>query len=84
MQLDNNWFTEKSEDSGIAFSLMLKNKIHEEQSPYQKIEIYETEAFGTLMVIDDCIMLTDRDNFIYHEMMAHIPLFAHPNPHRQL
>jgi len=84
MTLDSTWFTEIYPDAGSAFSLKIKDKLHEEQSPYQSIEIYATEAFGTLMTLDRLVMLTDRDNFIYHEMLAHPALFTHPNPKRVL
>lgn len=80
MTLDNTWFTEAQLASGAAFSMKIKGKLHEEQTPYQHIEIYDTETFGKLMVIDGCIMLTDRDNFIYHEMMSHPALFTHAAP----
>lgn len=80
MPLDHSWFTEVAPEEGIALSLKGARRLHAEQTDYQKIEIYETESFGTLMVIDGCIMLTDRDNFIYHEMMAHPALFTHPAP----
>lgn len=80
MQLDHSWFTEVAPEEGMALSLKGARRLHAEQTDYQKIEIYETETFGTLMVIDGCIMLTDRDNFIYHEMMAHPVLFTHPAP----
>ena len=80
MSLDNSWFSEPQPDSGTAFSLKITEKLHEEQSEFQKIEIYQTESFGKLMVIDGYIMLTDRDNFIYHEMMTHPVLFTHKNP----
>jgi spermidine synthase len=74
------WFTEFFQNEGTGFSLEIKNKCHEEQSKYQFLEIFETETFGNLMVIDGCIMLTTRDNFLYHEMMSHPALFTHPNP----
>ncbi len=77
---NNNWFTEENLGSGIAFSLQIHEKLHEEQTPYQKIEIYATKNFGNLMVIDGFIMLTERDNFIYHEMISHPALFSHLNP----
>ncbi|MFO8153594.1 polyamine aminopropyltransferase [Thioalkalivibrio sp.] len=82
MTLDENWFSETDQD--MAFSLRIRGKLHEEQTPFQKIEVYDTVSFGKLMVIDGCVMLTDRDNFIYHEMMAHPVLFAHPNPKKVL
>ncbi len=78
--IDQDWFTEACLESGSAFSLELHSKLHEEQSPYQKIEVYKTKKFGNLLVIDGFVMLSTRDNFIYHEMMAHPALFSHQNP----
>jgi len=80
MSLDDHWFSEPLTPEGVAFSLRLKDKLHEERSPYQHLEVYETEHWGRLMVLDGCVMLTSRDNFIYHEMMSHPALFAHPVP----
>lgn len=78
-----HWFTELSH-AGSVFGLELTaaGKIHSEQTPYQKLEVYETAAFGKLMTLDDVTMLTSRDNFVYHEMLAHPVLFSHPNPKR--
>ncbi len=74
------WFTEQVPGAETAFSLKIKQKLHEEQSPFQHLEIYETETFGNLMVIDGCTMVSTRDNFFYHEMMSHPVLFTHPEP----
>ena len=76
------WFTEQVPGAESAFSLKIKQKLHEEQSEFQHLEIYETETFGNLMVIDGCTMVSTRDNFFYHEMMSHPALFTHPNPKR--
>lgn len=84
MSLEGNWFTEEHLDAGSAFSLRIRQKLHEEQTPYQKIEIFETEKFGNLMTIDGFVMLTSRENFLYHEMMTHPVLFTHPAPQRVL
>ncbi|TAN65651.1 MAG: polyamine aminopropyltransferase [Methylobacter sp.] len=78
----SEWFTEKLPEAGTAFSLKIKQKLHEEQSEFQFLEIYETETFGNLMVIDGCTMVSTRDNFFYHEMMSHPALFTHPEPKR--
>lgn len=79
MSLDNSWFTEAIEATGTAFSLK-GHKLHSEQTPYQQIEIWQTETFGKLMTIDGCTMVSTRDNFLYHEMMSHPALNSHPNP----
>jgi spermidine synthase len=84
MTLDKNWYTEEWSGQGSALSLKIKDKVHDEQSTYQRIEVYETETFGTLMTLDGLVMVTDRDNFIYHEMMSHPALFTHPDPKRVL
>jgi spermidine synthase len=78
----SEWFTEQVPAAGSAFSLKIKQKVHEEQSKFQHLEIYETETFGNLMVIDGCTMVSTRDNFFYHEMMSHPVLFTHPKPKR--
>lgn len=82
--LDKNWFSEPFADEGLAFSLKITEKLEQVQTEYQNIEIYQTETFGCLMVIDGCIMLTSRDTFIYHEMMSHPALTLHPDPQKVL
>ncbi len=77
---NNEWFTEFYPNYGTGFGLQIKSKLHEEKSPFQTIAIYETTHFGNLMTIDGIIMLSSRDNFMYHEMMSHPILFTHPNP----
>jgi spermidine synthase len=80
----DEWFTEVCSEGGSAFSFKLKAKLEEVQTPYQKIEIFDTEFYGKLMTIDGFIMLTSRDNFVYHEMMSHPALFTHTAPKRVL
>jgi spermidine synthase len=79
---DQHWFTEVEDVAGSAFSLRIRRKLHEERSDYQTIEVYETEQFGNLMVIDGFTMLSSRENFLYHEMLAHPVLLTHPAPER--
>lgn len=77
MVLDRHWFTEASDTLGTGFSLKITGTLHEERSEYQTIAVYQTETFGRLLTLDGLVMLTERDNFVYHEMMAHPALFAH-------
>jgi spermidine synthase len=74
------WFHENFEHTGSAVGFRIARKLEEVQSPFQKIEIFETTDFGNLMVIDGAMMVTTRENFFYHEMMAHAPIFTHPAP----
>jgi spermidine synthase len=78
----SQWFTEHVPSTGTAFSLKITKKLHEEQSDFQHLEIFDTETFGKLMTIDGCTMVSTRDNFFYHEMISHPALFLHPNPKR--
>ncbi|MDN5875043.1 MAG: polyamine aminopropyltransferase, partial [Sinobacteraceae bacterium] len=76
------WFTEIMAETGTAFSLKLGEHVHGEQTPFQRIDIYQTESFGYLMVIDGCTMVSTRDNFLYHEMMVHPALNSHAAPRK--
>lgn len=84
MRLDEHWFSEAVDTEGMAFSLRVTDKLHDEHTPYQHLQIFETSHWGRLMVIDGCIMLTGRDNFLYHEMMSHPGLFTHDDPREVL
>jgi len=68
----------------ITVEIDCKEKIFEEQSDFQKIEIFETKNFGKMLVLDGDIMLSDKDEFVYHEMISHMPLTSHPNPKKVL
>lgn len=76
----DHWFTEVWAGDGSSFSLAIEELLHSEQSPFQKIEVYRTSHWGNLMVLDGCYMVSDRDNFLYHEMMTHPALFTHQAP----
>lgn len=76
------WFTELVQTQGTAFSLRTRQKLHEEQSSRQFIEVWETDTFGRLLCLDGHIRATERDHFIYHEMLVHAALFTHRRPER--
>lgn len=80
----SQWFYENHDYSGSAVGFRVRRQLHAEKTPFQTIEIWETTDWGNLMVIDGCVMLTSRDNFLYHEMMAHPVLFTHPRARRVL
>ena len=77
------WFIENY-DEKASLGLKVRKKLHEEQSKFQKIDIYETEFFGNLLTLDGLVMLTEKDEFVYHEMITHIPLCTIKNPERVL
>ncbi len=82
MTFPEDWFTEIHDRAGTAFSLRIRARLHEEKTPFQHIEIYDTAHWGRLMVIDGYVMLSSRDNFLYHEMLAHPVLYCHDSPRR--
>jgi len=77
---DTTWMQERFEPTGSSIGFRIVRKLDEVQSPFQKIEIYESTDWGNLMLIDGAMMLTTRDNFFYHEMMSHPALFTHAAP----
>ena len=78
-------YQEKDEmQKGRAISIGIKKLLHDEESQYQHMQIFETNYFGKMMTLDGAVMLTEYDEFAYHEMIAHVPLLVHPNPKRVL
>ncbi len=77
------WFEEIHNDF-FKQGVKVKAKLYETQSKYQKIEVYDSEEFGKILVIDGHGMLCEKDEFIYHEMMAHVPACTHKEPKRAL
>jgi spermidine synthase len=67
-----------------GLSVGVNRVLFSEQTPFQKVEIYETDTWGNLMTIDGMVMLSEKDEFVYHEMIAHVGCFSHPNPKRVL
>jgi spermidine synthase len=77
------WFTEK-QTKALGLSCLVKRTIHAETTPYQELAIIETEQYGRMLVLDGMVMLTEADEFVYHEMIAHVPLSVHQNPRHVL
>lgn len=77
----DGWFSERnSQWPGVANSLKCKKVLFYKHSKFQEVMIFESETQGNVLILDGVIQLTDRFEFIYHEMMSHVPLFSHPNP----
>lgn len=79
----NVWFTEMHRRR-VGLSIKIKELLYSGTSPYQRIDILDSYEFGRLLVLYGSIMVTEKDEFIYHEMLSHVPLFSHPNPKRVL
>lgn len=76
---DGKWFVEEREGRS-RLSLAISAHLHTETTPYQRIDVYRSPFFGTVLTLDDLVMLTERDEFVYHEMLIHVPLLSHPEP----
>ncbi len=74
----NVWLTDK--DENIALSLRHTGEVlYDERTPYQRVKVLNTYAFGKTLTLDNMIMCTEKDEFHYHEMMSHPLVFAHGN-----
>lgn len=72
------WFTEKHTQD-VNFSIRADKQIYTAQSEFQRIDVFESQEFGRFLALDGFLMLTERDEFIYHEMITHIPMAVHKN-----
>jgi spermidine synthase len=72
------WFTEKHTPS-VKFSIQVDRQLYCGQSEFQRIDIFDSKEFGRFLTLDGFMMLTEKDEFIYHEMMTHVPMAVHPS-----
>ncbi|GAA0138137.1 spermidine synthase [Paenibacillus sp. YSY-4.3] len=73
------WFTEK-QTPVFGITAKIRETLVREQTDFQDLAIIDTEEFGRMLVLDDMVMTTVKDEFVYHEMVAHPALFTHPDP----
>lgn len=73
----NLWFTEYY-TKNARFSIKIDRPIISLESEFQRIDVFDSYAFGRVLVLDGYLMLTEKDEFIYHEMMTHIPMAVNP------
>lgn len=79
------WIEEKYEiEKGRTLKLKIKKYLEKVKSEFQEIEVVDSEAFGKVLLIDGVIMLTEADEFCYHEMIAHVPLCVHSKAQKVL
>ena len=77
------WFTEKHTDN-VNFSIKVDRQLYSSQSEFQRIDIFDSLEFGRLLTLDGYVMLTEKDEFMYHEMIVHVPMCVHPDARRIL
>lgn len=77
------WYSE-FHTPNVKLSIRVNRQLYSSQSEFQRIDIFESPDFGRFLVLDGYMMLTERDEFIYHEMMTHVPMSVHPDARRIL
>ncbi len=65
---------------GFGIAIEKDKDLYSETSPYQKVDVFSSRAFGNVLTLDGLMMVTERDEFFYHEMIVHIPMLTHKNP----
>lgn len=77
------WFSE-NHTKNAKFSIRVNRQLASVISDFQRIDVFESKEFGRFLTLDGYMMLTEKDEFIYHEMIVHVPLAVHPNPEKVL
>ena len=71
------WFSERHTPN-VKFSIRVDRQLYCGQSEFQRIDVFESKEFGRFLTLDGYMMLTEKDEFIYHEMITHVPMAVHP------
>ncbi|MCF6266983.1 MAG: polyamine aminopropyltransferase [Desulfuromusa sp.] len=77
------WYTEKHSEN-VGITMKTTKTLFSGKSEFQQLDIVETLEFGRMMLLDGLVMVTERDEFIYHDMIVHPALFTHPKPKKVL
>ena len=73
------WFTERHTPN-VKFSIKVDRQLYSGNSEFQRIDVFASKEFGRFLTLDGYMMLTEKDEFIYHEMITHVPMAVHPDP----
>ena len=72
------WFSE-NHTPNVQISIRVDRQLYSGKSEFQRIDVFESPEFGRFLTLDGYMMLTEKDEFIYHEMITHVPMAVHPN-----
>lgn len=72
------WYTENHTDN-VKFSIRVDKHLKSAESEFQRIDIFESQEFGKILTLDGYLMVTEKDEYIYHEMITHVPMAVNPN-----
>ena len=72
------WFSEV-QTPNVKFSIKVDHQLYSGKSEFQRIDVFDSPEFGRFLALDGYMMLTEKDEFIYHEMIVHPAMAVHPN-----
>ncbi len=72
------WYTEEHTDK-VRFSIKVDEQLYSGKSDFQRIDVFKSQEFGTFFTLDGLMMVTEKDEFIYHDMIVHVPMATNPN-----
>ena len=72
------WFSDYQTEN-VCLDIRIEKELYSGQSEYQRIEILQSESFGRILVLDGSIVFSEADEFIYNEMVTHVPMSVHPD-----
>lgn len=82
MKADSTWISEKWQN--VETRYRVKALLRDQDTGFQHLQIVETFEYGKMLLLDGIVQATERDEFIYHEMMVHVPMLSHPDPRKVL
>lgn len=77
------WYTEEHTED-VRFSIKVEKQIFSAQSDFQRVDVFESKEFGRFFTLDGLMMVTQKDEFIYHDMIVHVAMATNPNIKRVL
>jgi spermidine synthase len=72
------WFSDQQTDS-VSLNIRVTNQLYHGISEFQEIDVFQSESFGKFLVLDGEVLFSESDEFIYNEMVAHVPMAVHPH-----
>lgn len=72
------WYSENHSDD-VKFSLRVEKQLYTKQTEFQRIDVMTSNEFGTFLTLDGLMMVAEKDEFIYHEMIVHVPMAVNPD-----
>ena len=85
---NKSWFFEDTENlmepESPTWGLLAEKEVYSGKSPYQTIEIFESEGYGRILAIDGLVQISTRHEFVYHEMLVHPAAMSHRDPKKVL